>query len=73
MSDGKTLERVGVVPDEVLLPTASDLAAGHDPVLVRAAALAGVALEQKKPGLCFPSNGRNDLKGLFLVPDLNQG
>ena len=30
MSDGSTLEKVGVVPDEVALPAPSDLASGRD-------------------------------------------
>jgi len=40
MSDGGTLEKVGVTPDEVVLPSAQDLAGGRDPALVRALALA---------------------------------
>ncbi len=54
MPDGKSLEHVGVVPDEVLLPTADDLVAGRDPVLSRAAALCGVTIDPKKAGGYFP-------------------
>lgn len=48
MPDGKGLERVGVTPDEVILPAATDLAGQIDPVLSRAAQLVGVTLELKK-------------------------
>jgi len=54
MPDGKSLERVGVVPDEVLLPTAEDIAAGRDPVLSRAASLCGVTIDPKAAGEFFP-------------------
>ena len=42
MADGAELEGVGVVPDEVVLPSGADLAAGRDPVMQRALALAGI-------------------------------
>lgn len=54
MADGKSLEKVGVTPDELLLPTAKDMAAGRDVVLSRAAALLGVELSPEKAGTFFP-------------------
>lgn len=44
MSDGERLEKAGVTPDEIVLPTPEDMAAKRDPVLARAAALLGVTL-----------------------------
>ena len=54
MPDGKSLEHAGVVPDELLLPTAEDLAAGRDPVLAHAASLCGAEITPEKAGGYFP-------------------
>jgi C-terminal processing protease CtpA/Prc len=53
MKDGKSLEGAGVTPDERILPTAADMAAHRDPVLVRAAALAGIEMTPEKAGTIF--------------------
>ena len=58
MTDGQSLERAGVNPDELLLPKATDLAAKRDPVLARAAELVGVKLDPEKAGLMFPVEWR---------------
>jgi C-terminal processing protease CtpA/Prc len=58
MSDGKSLERLGVTPDELLVPTAADMAAQRDPVLSRAAALAGIEITPEKAGEFFPVEWR---------------
>lgn len=54
MTDGKSLEHVGVMPDKLLLPTAQDMSANQDPVLTYAVSLAGIQLDPKKAGELFP-------------------
>ncbi len=54
MSDGASLERVGVVPDELMLPKPADMAAKRDLVLARALELAGTNIDPAKAGALFP-------------------
>jgi carboxyl-terminal processing protease len=60
MSDGKSLEKTGVTPDELQLPTAADMSAGRDPVLARAAARLGFKLDAEKAGALFPIEWRGE-------------
>lgn len=54
MTDGGNLEKVGVAPDVIALPTAEDLAAGRDPVLTRAVATFGIPILPEEAGKLFP-------------------
>ncbi len=58
MTDGKSLEHVGVTPDKVKLPLAADLAAKRDPVLAYAASVLGFTITPEKAGGLFPLEWR---------------
>ncbi len=54
MPDGQSLEKVGVAPDEIVLPKGKDIAESKDPVLAYTAKLADVNISQEKAGTFFP-------------------
>ena len=54
MTDGKSLEHVGVEPDIVVLPTSQDLANKRDPALAKAAGLVGAKLSPEEAGTILP-------------------
>lgn len=56
MKDGKSLERAGVTPDIVLLPTGADIAARRDVVLAKAVELAGGSITPDAAGKIFPQD-----------------
>jgi len=60
MADGKSLEHVGVEPDFIVLPSASDLASHRDPAMSKAAGLVGVKISPEDAGTMFPEEEPKD-------------
>ena len=54
MTDGKSLEHVGVVPDELIIPTGADIANFRDPVMSRALEILGTNISPEESGKFFP-------------------
>jgi C-terminal processing protease CtpA/Prc len=54
LPDGERLEGKGMTPDEIVLPSAADLATGRDPVLALGIALAGGGIDPIEAGKLFP-------------------
>jgi C-terminal processing protease CtpA/Prc len=67
MSDGKSLEHVGVQPDEMLIPTGEDLAKQRDPVLAKALELAGASVSADEAGKFFRYKWRENAKDQDII------
>jgi C-terminal processing protease CtpA/Prc len=62
MSDGKSLEHTGVVPDKLMIPGGIHLAGGRDPVLAYAAGILEAPLDAAKAGALFPYVWYDDIR-----------
>ncbi len=56
MSDGKSIENLGVVPNLIINPSALDLSKGNDPVLAKALQLFDNEITPEQAGKIFPDD-----------------
>jgi len=69
LTDGKTLEHVGVEPDILVLPTSQDLANRRDPALAKAAGLVGAKLSPEEAGIVLPTVESDDFQTTLSLND----
>lgn len=69
MTDGKSLEHVGVEPDTMILPTDQDLANNRDPALAKAAGLVGAKLSPEEAGTILPYIESNQFQTTLSLND----
>jgi len=63
LPDGKSIEKVGVIPDIPVLPTAEDLGYERDPALAAAFKYLGVEVTSADAGKLFPIDWQDGKKG----------
>ena len=59
MKDGRSLEKVGVTPDVLLISSGSDMALKRDIVLAKAIESLGVKITPEAAGAIFPIDNGN--------------
>jgi len=67
MTDGKSLEHVGVEPNVTILPNGMDLADRRDPVLAAALELTGNKIDSSTAGKIFPLEKIEERKSNFAI------
>jgi carboxyl-terminal processing protease len=60
MTDGKSLERIGVLPDEIVIPNGTDLAGKRDIALSKAASFFDLKLDPEAAGKLFETIDSDD-------------
>lgn len=60
MSDNKSIEHIGVIPDEPVIPTGADIAAGRDPAMAKAVELLGGKISAEEAGSFYKYYWKKD-------------